>query len=682
MNMKRKGMVIGIDFGVSKTTLSYWDKTHTEIIPTKDGSRYTPSCIYYTEKERLIGEAAVNYPPRIPENRLFDLRRILGCKASDSIITKMRSKGYDNIVSDSNERVKIKLKYFGERKLFPEHITGVFLKKVKQQAEEYMKRPITSAVFSIPYAYTKVQSDALVDAADIAGIEVLKMVNESSLAALDYSLRINKETVIMIFNFGAGFLDLGVFKVNSGKCQTLILGGSKEIGGDDINSIIIEDCLRECENQYGYLIRKNPKTLAKMVIACEKAKHILSVNKETTIEIENIASGADFVYTLTREKVESMCESIFKKCIDCVREMFEREEIDKSIVDDVILVGGSTRIPKIKSMLQLYFNKAPLSSINADEAVANGAAIVASMASGPQFSVNLDSPLSLVEIFPHNILFNESLLVQKNSCIPFTFAKTLSLTSQERALIHEVIGSTKECIGYVETNSTGKIFNVQIGVDNKNFLSLINAQLKINWIRNLSHAELKYAKYQEQEFDKQESEDIKTKVLRNEYELYINEQKRKIEELKKSNSINNQTEKLSDLLIKQELDWVEKSEKIVETQYERKKDYITYILGLIFEKRLDALASLNELSKEFGDELTRMVQDEKKKEEKLNNLEKLYKELETKCKGSFLVVHEGIKYIKTISKELTSEEIEGKTEQLKAHLKTEIQDIYQLINKY
>eukprot|EP00826_Nyctotherus_ovalis_P035166 TRINITY_DN2995_c0_g1_i4.p1 TRINITY_DN2995_c0_g1~~TRINITY_DN2995_c0_g1_i4.p1 ORF type:complete len:246 (-),score=77.10 TRINITY_DN2995_c0_g1_i4:72-809(-) len=245
------------------------------------------------------------------------------------------------------------------------------------------------------------------------------------------------------------------------------------------------------------------------------------------------------------------------------------------------------------------------------------------------------------------------------------------------------MGDAKESIGCVKTKATGKIFSVQIEIDSSNVLKVRNEDFEVKWTRNLMYDDLKYAKYEEVELDKQESEHTKANILRNEYEKYIHGHKGRVEELKRSNAIDEQTEKLSHILINQELEWAEKIEKIVEDQFTKKKDYVGYLFELIFKKRYEELGLLTGLSKEFGDELSRMKDNERRVTEKINNLKQLYTELKTEFENNVASkITQSIELAETYAKQTTAEKLETLTSQLKDHLREGIRDLQQIINNH
>ena len=577
----------------------------------------------------------------------------------------------------------------GDRLWFPEQITSVFLKKVKEEAEKSIGAKITAAVISIPYAFTKVQANAMIDTAEIAGLKVLKIVNESSLAASDYSLKATETKNVMIFNFGAGFLDLGIFRTGPSKCQTLILGGTKEIGGDDINNIMLEHCLRECENLYGYTVRSNVKVISKMEQECERIKRILSANTSGVIEIDNIVPDNDFTYTFTREMFEKICDPIFNAAINCVKNLLEHEHLDKNALSDILLVGGCTRIPKIKKLIEEFFGKPPLATINADEAVANGAAIHAAMLSGDKSILDSTwaSNYELTEIFPHDLFLNETLLLQHNIRLPASTATTFTLSKGEKAGVYEITNDGKEFIGYAEAKTDNKIFTMKIEIDDHTIIKACHEcdEFQVVWARNLTYNEMKYAMFEEDELTKQESEVLKSKVSRNQYEIFSNELKNRVEELKATKKYDKETEILCELLVLQESEWVGSAENITVTTYEKRKEYIEYIYKLIMGKQYDQLLEIKGVSREFSEKLNSIMNDKLISEKKLKRIKEKCEELQRAINSSIVPnLLKGIKQVHNSinirSKQLSIEELDNKEDELRSVGMNAIDELKQLLN--
>ena len=416
---------IGIDLGTTYSCVGVWRNNKVEIIPNSDGGRTTPSVVSFTNTERLIGEAAKNCIKNY-KNTVYDAKRMIGRKYNDPEIQRdMKIWPFEVVPDPNSDRPMVKVEYLGETKTFlPEEISSMILQRLVSEANDYLGKTVKDAIITVPAYFNNNQRQATKIAGQIAGINVLRMINEPTAAAIAYGLdnKKNDEQNILIFDLGGGTFDVSILNFEGSLLEVRATRGDTHLGGEDFDDRLIHYCIDEFKNDTGNDISKNERAKRRLKIACEKAKKTLSSAQETMIDIDSLAEGEDFNIKINRPKFEDLCRDLFEKCIPPITDALKDADLNKEDINEIVMVGGSSRIPKVIEIVKAYFNgKEVNKSIHPDEAVAYGAAIQAAIANNVQDDgleklVLLDvTPLSLgVELKGGEM----DVLINRNTTIP------------------------------------------------------------------------------------------------------------------------------------------------------------------------------------------------------------------------------------------------------------------------
>ncbi|KZT66757.1 heat shock protein 70 [Daedalea quercina L-15889] len=379
------GTVIGIDLGTTYSCVGVQRGGRVEIIANDQGHRITPSWVSFTDDERLVGDAAKNAFHSNPENTVFDAKRLIGRKVDDQEV-KRDMKHWPFKIIGKNDKPVIQVKYRGETREFtPEEISAMVLTKMKETAEAYLGKTVTHAVVTVPAYFNDAQRQATKDAGTIAGLQVLRIINEPTAAAIAYGLdKKGGESQIIVYDLGGGTFDVSLLSIDDGVFEVLATAGDTHLGGEDFDNRVMDYLIKQYKKKTGTEVSGNLRAMGKLKREVEKAKRTLSSQQSTRVEIESFESGNDFSETLTRAKFEELNMDLFRKTMKPVEQVLKDANLKKEDIDEVVLVGGSTRIPKVQQLLKEYFGKEPSKGINPDEAVAYGAAVQGGILSGDE----------------------------------------------------------------------------------------------------------------------------------------------------------------------------------------------------------------------------------------------------------------------------------------------------------
>jgi len=371
------GPVIGIDLGTTYSCVGIFKNGRVEIIPNELGNRITPSYVAFTDEEKLVGEAAKNQASLNPLRTIYVVKRLIGRKFEDKEVQRdMKYIPYKVVSKQGKPYVSVETKG-GQQTFSPEQVSAMILVKMREVAEAYLGREVQHAVVTVPAYFNDAQRQATKDAGAIAGLNVLRIINEPTAAAIAYGLdKKSGEKNIIVFDLGGGTFDVSLLTIDNGVFEVVSTAGDTHLGGEDFDQKLTEHFCKIFKKKNNVDIKKDPRAFQKLKSEVEKAKRDLSSVHQVKITIEGLMDGIDFTETITRAKFEELCGELFKKTLKPVQQVLEDASMKKSEIDEIVLVGGSTRIPKVQQLIKDFFNgKEPNRGINPDEAVAYGAAV-------------------------------------------------------------------------------------------------------------------------------------------------------------------------------------------------------------------------------------------------------------------------------------------------------------------